>query len=376
MADQMGLDAAHGGIEAHEEPREAVEQLHDQAEKAQQSPGNGGSYRGTRHSEDSVNRAGLQMRPATSTGVRSVQASTPHSEMLDETTPALTDHSQFLSYLQSMACADPGMHGGLKNENWKEFIRRFKRKYERVIRCYDIMIEILGDDHLRGRAKSIFQALPATIKGLGFDRVATELERLLASDSRASRIRALTELRNLRIRPNQEVSEFCVTLEKLARQANPGCSISERSMECAQILLDNLRSWPEHVQLISALHKVDPTNSYEEIEELAISIEQSKAIYGLQKEPSRVQWRARAEAYDQVTYPDRGGIHELRTTRSDEPKVGGSGHQRQTQSNTMERTQQTTNGPKKALRTANATTVADMDILVKNVRCGNRKSIL
>ncbi|KAL6742240.1 hypothetical protein Aduo_015409 [Ancylostoma duodenale] len=79
-------------------------------------------------------------------------------------------------------------------------------------------------------------------------------------------------------------------------------------MECAQILLDNLRKWPEHVQLISALHKVDPANAYEEIKELAISIEQSKAIYGVRRPPSRVHWKARAEAYDQVTYPDRSGI--------------------------------------------------------------------
>ncbi|KHJ87392.1 hypothetical protein OESDEN_12836 [Oesophagostomum dentatum] len=86
-------------------------------------------------------------------------------------------------------------------------------------------------------------------------------------------------------------------------EANPGSSISERSMECAQILLENLSSWPEHMQLVSALHRVGPNEAYDETKQLAASIEQSKAMYGWSKSPSKVQWKTRANTYNSGGQP-------------------------------------------------------------------------
>ncbi|KAL6731332.1 hypothetical protein Aduo_002206 [Ancylostoma duodenale] len=93
------------------------------------------------------------------------------------------------------------------------------------------------------------------------------------------RLRALTELRGLRMKPNQSVAHFCVLLEKLARQANPDSSLDDISMEYAQILLDNLSKWPEHVQLLAALHRVAPECAYNEVKQLALTIEQSKMMF-------------------------------------------------------------------------------------------------
>ena len=47
-------------------------------------------------------------------------------------------------------------------------------------------------------------------------------------------------------------------------------------MEYAQILLENLTSWPEYVQLVGILHQVDPAEAYNKIKEVAIKIEQSQ----------------------------------------------------------------------------------------------------
>ncbi|XGW33950.1 hypothetical protein V3C99_018020 [Haemonchus contortus] len=112
-----------------------------------------------------------------------------------------------------------------------EFLRRFKRKYEQVIKSEATLIEISGDDHLAGRVKSIFAALPRITKEQGLDAVTREMTRLLSYDSTAGRMRALTELRNLELRPHQEVAEFWAVLEKLGRQANPECTIEDRSLE-------------------------------------------------------------------------------------------------------------------------------------------------
>ncbi|KAK6059239.1 zinc knuckle [Cooperia oncophora] len=164
------------------------------------------------------------------------------------------------------------------------------------------LIDILGDDHLEGRAKSIFLSLPSEVKRRGFDEVVEELRRLLASDSTAGRLRALAELRTLRRRPDQSVSDFCVALEKSGRQANPLCTVKDRSMEYAQVLLDNLKDWPEYIHLMSALHKVDPREAYDTVKELAVSMEQSKSVW--QSRSGRVyereSWKKRGAAYGEV----------------------------------------------------------------------------
>ncbi|KAK6016934.1 zinc knuckle [Ostertagia ostertagi] len=167
--------------------------------------------------------------------------------------------------------------------------------YLRAMTCADP--DILADDHLGGRAKNVFMSLPRVIREQGFEAVTSEMAKLLACDSTASRMRALTELRNLRIRPGQDVAEFCVVLEKLGRQANPESSLEDRSMEYAQILLDNLSSWPEHFQLVGALHKVEPRRAYDELKSLALSIEQSKLILAAQRKDPLPAWRTRSAQY-------------------------------------------------------------------------------
>uniref|UniRef100_A0A7I4YAN1 CCHC-type domain-containing protein n=1 Tax=Haemonchus contortus TaxID=6289 RepID=A0A7I4YAN1_HAECO len=155
------------------------------------------------------------------------------------------------------------------------------------------------------------------------------MTKLLACDSTASRLRALTELKHLRMRPNQDVAEFCVVLEDLSRQANPQGALEERSLELAQILLDNLSSWPEHFQLVGALHNVEPSRAYEEVKRLALSIEQSKLILAKRREYSSPSWKTRALQYngrresgfDDKATPYRGSVRET-SVASGSPKSG------------------------------------------------------
>ncbi|KAK6062054.1 hypothetical protein COOONC_00275 [Cooperia oncophora] len=59
----------------------------------------------------------------------------------------------FLNYLRAMTCADPGVFKGSKYENFSEFLRKFRRKYEAVISSEETLVEILADDHLAGGLK-------------------------------------------------------------------------------------------------------------------------------------------------------------------------------------------------------------------------------
>ncbi|KAK6030231.1 zinc knuckle, partial [Ostertagia ostertagi] len=134
-------------------------------------------------------------------------------------------------------------------------------------------------------------------------------------------IRALTDLRNLKIRPGQSIVDFCVVLESLGKKANPESTIEDRSMEYAQIVLENLKDWPEQVQILSALHSVEPRHAYDKIKELAISIEQANAINGkrgtLYNARPRQNWRVRASEYkrkdgygEELQNTDRNGHQE------------------------------------------------------------------
>ncbi|EYB97728.1 hypothetical protein Y032_0138g2082 [Ancylostoma ceylanicum] len=168
------------------------------------------------------------------------------------------------------------------------------RRSGNVIQDDSALLEILGDDHLTGRAKSIYLTLPSGVKERGFEAVIEKMNKLLAKDSTAARIRALAEMKKLKIRSDQSVADFCLVIEKLGSIANPQSSPEERSIEYAQILLSNLEDWPEYVYLMSAVHKAAPVTAYDEIKQLAISIEQTRVMARTEKSKSvtqRFRWK-------------------------------------------------------------------------------------
>ncbi|KAK6030072.1 zinc knuckle [Ostertagia ostertagi] len=192
------------------------------------------------------------------------------SASTDSTTPALERRSA-----SSMACSDPGVYRGTKNENFEEFLRRFKRKYEQVTK-------IRGSDAVRlGRSAGAFYPMMSTAA-------------------------------------HQEIAEFCAVLEKLGRQANPECTVEDRSLEYAQILLENLREWPEHYQLVGALHKVDPRRAYEEVKQLALSIEQSKIMFEVGRRPADLKWKERAAQYRGYGFVERAGAPSFSRSRPEQ----------------------------------------------------------
>lgn len=78
--------------------------------------------------------------------------------------------------------------------------------------------------------------------------------------------------------------------------------MGDRSLEYAQILLDNLSDWPEHIQLLSALQKEQPHEAYNAVKQLALSIEQSKEMFrGSQtkRQEDKDSWKGRSRLYEE-----------------------------------------------------------------------------
>ncbi|KHJ84981.1 hypothetical protein OESDEN_15299 [Oesophagostomum dentatum] len=98
-----------------------------------------------------------------------------------------------------------GVFEGKPDENFMKFIRRFRREHKRVNHDDMTLAEILGDDHLSGRAENIFLTLPGAVKANGFEAMVYELGRLLANDSVAARMKGFIQLRSLRMQPRQDI---------------------------------------------------------------------------------------------------------------------------------------------------------------------------
>lgn len=227
-------------------------------------------------------------------GVSSVENLKPSVVTSSESTgtdPGRQLNFEMLNCFQALSCIDPRIYKGRPNENFKEFIRRFRRKYQRVILSDQSFVEILADDHLSGRAKSVFLSLPVQVRRRGFEEVVAEMGKLPA----------IVKLRDLKMRPNQDVAEFVVVLEKLGRKANSEGAVEDRSLAFAQILLANLKHWPEHVPRLSALHRLRPENAYDEVKQLALSIELSKKMYGARERKGQdrnFEWKGRSRYYN------------------------------------------------------------------------------
>ncbi|VDP16438.1 unnamed protein product [Heligmosomoides polygyrus] len=77
---------------------------------------------------------------------------------------------------------------GKPKENFKEFLRKFRSKYSPLGRTDAALTEILRENHLDGRARSVFLAIPEEVVEQVFEAVISEMERVLANDPTAARM--------------------------------------------------------------------------------------------------------------------------------------------------------------------------------------------
>ncbi|KIH63519.1 hypothetical protein ANCDUO_06176 [Ancylostoma duodenale] len=93
-------------------------------------------------------------------------------------------------------------------------------------------------------------------------------------------------------------------------------------MELSQILLENTKEWPEHVQILESVYNAEPRRAYEKVKELAQGIEQPRAVFGKGNTKyefrNRHAWKERAREYEK----GRPGVKKPYKLRSTEC-VGG-----------------------------------------------------
>ncbi|EYC33024.1 hypothetical protein Y032_0002g562 [Ancylostoma ceylanicum] len=99
----------------------------------------------------------------------------------------------------------------------------------------------------------------------------------LQIDSNFSRVKAISELRSLKIREGQTVSEFCLVLERIANRAYPDVPTDTVSLQKAEILCRQLAKWERSYCLTEAIETSEHTLAYEKVKEAALRLERSRA---------------------------------------------------------------------------------------------------
>lgn len=101
------------------------------------------------------------------------------------------------------------------------------------------------------------------------------MKKRMRIDGNGERVRTLAELRNVRIREAQPVSEFCLVLEKLAHKAYPDAPQEVTSLQKAEILCRQLANWSGSYSLTEALEVSKPNEAYERAKGVALRRERS-----------------------------------------------------------------------------------------------------
>ncbi|RCN50282.1 zinc knuckle [Ancylostoma caninum] len=128
----------------------------------------------------------------------------------------------------------------------------------------------------RKRALVTFETLPKDVREGSFEEVVAAMQECLQEDGNSARIKALHQLRNLSLRNDQSVGEFCVVLEKIAHRAFPDTPAEAVSLQKAEILFRQLANWNGSYSLSEAIETSKSGEAYENVKKAALRLEMNR----------------------------------------------------------------------------------------------------
>ncbi|VDL70575.1 unnamed protein product [Nippostrongylus brasiliensis] len=162
-----------------------------------------------------------------------------------------------------------------QGKNFSDFVLKFRMKYG-SLGLHDNMLTHLLLSKLEGHPRAVAQALPKRLREGGFEVLVEALSEKLREDDSSSQLKAYLELK--RLRKTGDVSAYCVELERLTRSAYPDQSEEELSRTRAGELVSQLTSWPEYLQLYTAMEIAPKEAAYEMVKSMAQRCERSKHL--------------------------------------------------------------------------------------------------
>ncbi|KAK6014146.1 zinc knuckle, partial [Ostertagia ostertagi] len=132
------------------------------------------------------------------------------------------------------------------------------------------------------------------------------MSRECKAEQRTNKVVALGALKRLKKRDNQNVSDFCVELEQLTRQAYPELDERTLAVERAHLLYDQLVHWRDSYYLLEALECEQ--DAYEKLKEVAKRIERRNLTLKQAKEhdPGEKRVHPKSSPEDQQEHNRKG----------------------------------------------------------------------
>ncbi|KAK6036711.1 zinc knuckle [Cooperia oncophora] len=152
---------------------------------------------------------------------------------------------------------------------------RFTMKYQSLGLRNDLLTQLLLSK-LQGYPKAVAKSLPKLVREGNFESLVEALRAKLAVDNSAMQMKAYLDLKHLKKRGG--VTEFCLELERLSREAYPDASEEELSRTRAGELVSQLTDWPEYLQLFTTMEIAPKEQAYDMVKAMAQRCERSKQV--------------------------------------------------------------------------------------------------
>ncbi|KAK6043146.1 hypothetical protein COOONC_19350 [Cooperia oncophora] len=130
------------------------------------------------------------------------------------------------SIFAAMALPEVEVYSDPQGKGFDEFIMRFTMKYQSLGLRNDLLTQLLLSK-LQGYPKAVAKSLPKLVREGNFESLVEALRAKLAVDNSAMQMKAYLDLKHLKKRGG--VTEFCLELERLSREAYPDASEEELS---------------------------------------------------------------------------------------------------------------------------------------------------
>ncbi|KAK6053331.1 zinc knuckle, partial [Cooperia oncophora] len=157
----------------------------------------------------------------TDSDVSECQSSRGRREVAREGASAQKGDDPVARYMRHMTLPEVQPYSGQdSNYGFVRFLEDFQLKYPRT-NWTDAELCTLFRSKLVGKARTLYEALPSYEKDGGYDALIEAMMRECKAEQRTIKVVALGRLKRLKKRDGQTVSDFCVELEQLTRQAYP-----------------------------------------------------------------------------------------------------------------------------------------------------------
>ncbi|KAK6059634.1 hypothetical protein COOONC_02733 [Cooperia oncophora] len=250
----------------------------------------------------------------TDSDVSECQSSRGRREVAREGASAQKGDDPVARYMRHMTLPEVQPYSGQdSNYGFVRFLEDFQLKYPRT-NWTDAELCTLFRSKLVGKARTLYEALPSYEKDGGYDALIEAMMRECKAEQRTIKVVALGRLKRLKKRDGQTVSDFCVELEQLTRQAYPELDEYTLAVERAHLLYDQLSHWRDSYYLLEALESEEDT--YEKLKEVAKRIERRDMTLEQVKNPRTGEGKAfsKPPRIKEPDLKDRKNVQD-RTTR-------------------------------------------------------------